>query len=282
MADVMSSWQKIQSGMKETERLISQKKYNLSMIKARQTLEFMVKILGEKACVVDGDLSDVIDQLYEGQWINKATKDRYHRIRIIGNKAVHEGNDRSSDALQAYQLLAQEVSAFADELGPARRRPASGQAARKRPVPKSAPDRNRKYRKKKKSPAEDILRILVPLICVVLLIFIIRALLPDKEDSAPTQPPTTAETTPEPTVTPTESEPPQETETVPDPQPATITYKTTSTLNVRAEPSTSARILVQLGPSTEVTATGTYDSQWTIINYDGQDAYVATAYLTTP
>ena len=49
------------------------------------------------------------DQLYEGQWINKATKDNYHTIRILGNKAVHEGDDTAYDANQAFQLLTQEV-----------------------------------------------------------------------------------------------------------------------------------------------------------------------------
>lgn len=64
------------------------------------------------------------------------------------------------------------------------------------------------------------------------------------------------------------------------PETSAAVYRTTTTLNVRTEPSTDASILVQLAPDTEVNVTGTYDSQWTIINYDGQDAYVATAYLT--
>ena len=38
-----SSWDKIQQGVKDTERLIVQREYNASMVKARQTLEFMVK-----------------------------------------------------------------------------------------------------------------------------------------------------------------------------------------------------------------------------------------------
>ena len=44
-----NSWEKIQSGVRDTERLIGQKKYNMAMIKARQTLEFMVKCLCEKS-----------------------------------------------------------------------------------------------------------------------------------------------------------------------------------------------------------------------------------------
>lgn len=85
-----TSWQQIQQGVKEAERLIVNKNYNLVMVKARQTLECMVRCMAEKACLVEGDLSDTIDQLYEGGWINKTTKDNYHTIRILGNKAVHE------------------------------------------------------------------------------------------------------------------------------------------------------------------------------------------------
>ena len=33
-------WEKIQKNVQETERLMGQKKYNQSMIKARQTLEY--------------------------------------------------------------------------------------------------------------------------------------------------------------------------------------------------------------------------------------------------
>ncbi|MDO5416848.1 MAG: DUF4145 domain-containing protein [Lachnospiraceae bacterium] len=287
MADVTSTWEKIQQGVKETERLIGQKEYNLAMVKSRQTLEYMVKSLGERACIVDGDMSEIIDQLYEGQWITKSTKEHYHKLRMIGNKAVHEGNSSASDASQAYHILSQEVYAFANEYSPRRRRssgsakPASGSRASGGSGASSArrtgaaPSRRRS--KKKQSPLEDILRILIPIVCVILLIFIIRALLPDKEkkDNKETSAPTEA-------VTMAPSQPEEETQggdIMPTDAPATV-YRTTSTLNVRMEPSTEARILVQLAPDTEVNVVGTYDDKWTIINYDGQDAYVATAYLT--
>ena len=107
-----TSWQQIQQGVKEAERLIVNKNYNLVMVKARQTLECMVRCMAEKACLVEGDLSDTIDQLYEGGWINKTTKDNYHTIRILGNKAVHENDNTAYNANQAYQLLTQEVHAF--------------------------------------------------------------------------------------------------------------------------------------------------------------------------
>lgn len=282
MADVMNTWEKIQQGVKDTERLIGQKQYNLAMVKSRQTLEYMVKSLGERACIVDGDMSDIIDQLYEGQWITKATKEHYHKLRMIGNKAVHEGNDSASEASQAYHILSQEVYAFANEYSPRRRKPASSGSSSSRPKSSSrsssGASASRRRTKKKKSPVEDILRILIPIVCVILLIFIIRALLPDKEsnDAKETSSPTETvnlEPTDSPDQVPEESDPlPAET--------PTAVYRTTSTLNVRMEPSTSARILVQLAPGTEVNVIGTYDEQWTIINYDGQDVYVATAYLT--
>ena len=93
-----SSWERIQRYVKETERLIGQKQYNLAMVKARQTLEYMVKCLGERACIVDGDLMETIDELYQGRWISKSTCEHFHKIRIIGNKAVHENSDNAYDA----------------------------------------------------------------------------------------------------------------------------------------------------------------------------------------
>ena len=39
-----STWEQIHGGVRETERLIGQKNYNLAMVKARQTLEY-TKIL---------------------------------------------------------------------------------------------------------------------------------------------------------------------------------------------------------------------------------------------
>ncbi len=109
-----STWTRIQQGVRDAERLIGQKQYNMSMIRARQTLEYMVNCLGEKALIVDGDLADSIDQLFEGRWISQTTKDHYHRIRVLGNKAVHDGNDSPYDANEAYQLLAEEAHAFAN------------------------------------------------------------------------------------------------------------------------------------------------------------------------
>lgn len=135
-----NSWSRIQQGFKDTERLLGQQQFNMAMVKARQTLETMVKSLGDKALIVEGDLADNIDQLYEGRWISQATKDNYHRIRVIGNKAVHDGDESSYDANEAYQLLSQEVQAFANSYSGGRRTANVGQAAARPTDMETAPE----------------------------------------------------------------------------------------------------------------------------------------------
>lgn len=111
-----TSWQQIQQGVKEIEGLLERNEYNLVMVKARQVLECMVRCMAERACLVEGDLAETIDQLFESRLISRTTKDNYHTIRILGNKAVHEGDNTPYDADKAYKLLTQEVYGFANEL----------------------------------------------------------------------------------------------------------------------------------------------------------------------
>lgn len=88
-----NNWERIQMGLKGTERLIGQGDYNSAMIKARQTVEFMVKTLAERSgSMNDGDLMEMIDLLYQNRRITKTTCDRYHKIRMMGNKAAHEAS----------------------------------------------------------------------------------------------------------------------------------------------------------------------------------------------
>ena len=77
-------WEKIQKNVQETERLMGQKKYNQSMIKARQTLEYMVKLKCDKAGIVESSLDHMIHELYDGQWISKSTAEHYLQILSIG------------------------------------------------------------------------------------------------------------------------------------------------------------------------------------------------------
>lgn len=216
-----TGWQQIQLGVKEAERLITRKEYNLVMVKSRQVLEYMVRCMAEKACLVEGDLSDTIDELYDGCWISRESKDNYHTIRIIGNKAVHEGSNAAQDASQAYKLLTQEVYVFAEEFsggqaargqhrtarsassghpagrqgasrppvrqsghpGSSAARSGSGAGARRRPAYSGNQRQGGPRRKKRRQamPAFYMWRLLIPLLVIVLLIVVIRTLAPSGE-----------------------------------------------------------------------------------------------------
>ena len=110
-----STWEQIHGGVRETERLIGQKNYNLAMVKARQTLEYMVKCLCERYDILETSLLEMIDALYSAGKISKTTCEHYHKIRTIGNKAIHEGDNSAYNANQAHHLLSQEVYTFAND-----------------------------------------------------------------------------------------------------------------------------------------------------------------------
>lgn len=110
-----STWEQIHGGVRETERLIGQKNYNLAMVKARQTLEYMVKCLCERYGILETGLLEMIDALYSAGKISKTTCEHYHKIRTIGNKAIHEGDNSAYNANQAHHLLSQEVYTFAND-----------------------------------------------------------------------------------------------------------------------------------------------------------------------
>lgn len=307
--DIPNNWDKIQEGVKETERLIGQKQYNMAMVKARQTLEFMVKLLGEKACLIDGDLIDNIDELYQGRWITKTTCEHYHKIRMIGNKAIHEGNDNAYDANQAYHLLSQEVYTFANEYGGRRRKASSGSAAAStdrrsasgnrsgsrqttasrsssgnrpaqrsastgRQTARSASNRSRRQSQRGGFDSYSLMKIGIGILAVIFLIVLIRFISKPKETVPETTPvPTTTEATLPPETT---AAPPETTEAV-----VTTTYKTTSRLNVRSGPSTDSDKLGMLELGVTVDYIQAYDDDWALIQYNGTEAYVSSQYLTT-
>lgn len=322
-----SFWARIQQGLSETGNLMTQKQYNIAMIKARQTLEYMVNYLGEKALIVEGDLADSIDQLYEGQFISQTAKDHYHRIRMLGNKAVHEGNDSPYDANEIFQLLTKEVNDLSSSMNGRKRsavttaqRPSAVKTAsttQKNPVQgsgrsRSQASRNGKpqagssrtstsrnshrtshrtaskhstgssthKRSRRRSPNRefDAFGLLKPaLIFLVLLVLalICVKLIPGKDNTKETTAPelsTEATTEAMPTQTSTE-------ETEPETDPPKI-YTTKSKLNVRSQPSTDGPLLGSLAPGTVVDHVETYDDKWSIITFEGKQAYIATEFLT--
>lgn len=330
---------RIQQGLKETEKLMVQKQYNMAMIKARQTLEYMVNYLGEKALIVEGDLADSIDQLFEGRFITQAAKDRYHRIRMLGNKAVHEGDDSPYDANEAFQLLSEEVNAFENSFNrgsqgvtPGNRHPSNirtmpapprdnpprsiasrneAHGARTAPLrttehpggtrshgtrPDGArpgqrpyqgnvsrngqnPSSHRRSRRRPKTNGFDTQGLLKPaliFLALLVLVLIIVKLIPgksaDKETTAvetTTQVTTKAETSTEAPTKPAEPE-----------TKAPKVYTTKSKVNVRSEPSTTGAKLGSLASGTVVEYVKTHDDKWTVVLFEGKQAYVATEFLT--
>lgn len=124
-----SIWEKIQRNVQETERLIGQKKYNLAMIKARQTMEYMVKLHCDKAGIVESTPDTMIRELYGGKWISKSTAEHYLQILSIGEQAAKDGDNGAFNANQAYHLLSQEVYAFSNSDKPERTRRSAREAS---------------------------------------------------------------------------------------------------------------------------------------------------------
>jgi uncharacterized protein YgiM (DUF1202 family) len=350
-------WIKIQQGLRETEILMNQQQYNLSMIKARQTVEYMVNYLGEKALIVEGDLADSIDQLFEGRLISQTSKDHYHRIRMIGNKAVHEGSDSPYDAGEALKLLAGEVNAFANTFhressedstykqrqaplrpvsiasndhaqrsgtqrdssqrdtsqrdsaqrnstqrgntqrdnaqrsntqrsashrgnapqGQAHRPQSGNRAASSGQAPRTASKGRSRRRSRQSAPETNgLLKPALIFLGILVLVLIFVKLVPGKggkQNPAPTE--TSSQIS---TEVPTTSETPEETTEAETEAP--ITYTTKSKLNVRSKPSTDGTRLGSLAADTKVEFVKSYDDKWSVIMFEGKEAYIATEFLT--
>ena len=261
--DNPSAWEKIQKNVQETERLMGQKKYNLSMIKARQTLEYMVKLQCDKAGIVESTPETMIRELYNSKCISKSTAEHYMQIYTIGVKAAKEGDNSAYNANQAYHVLSQEIYSFTGNAKP--------QRARRSPAQGSSPSRSRKRQEKSGLGRADLLKLLIPVVLILVLILLIRVLTPKKTPTTETTPAATvAQQT---TAAPTEA-PSTEAET------AAVSYKTTTTLNVRKGPSTDDDRIGKLDPGAPVEYVRDHDATWAVILYNGQEAYVSKEYLT--
>ncbi len=280
-------WDKIRLGVQEAESLINQKKYNLAMVRCRQTLEYMIRDLCDKAMITtqntNQDMSSLIDELYTNRWISKTTCEHYHKIRMLGNKAVHDGSDNAYDANQAYHLLTQEVYTFSKDFN----RRGQGQQQKSQQRPQKSQQRPEQTRSRassgqarsRKRPNQgfpftstDLMRLLLIVIVVILIFAVVRFFRGGKtEDEETSAAPETTFEEPLPETTPA-------LETMAETTPPAV-FKTNDYLNVRAEPSTSGRRLGVLDPDTIVDYVDAYDDEWAIINYDGTEAYVSSQYL---
>ena len=306
-----SSWDKIQQGVKDTERLIVQREYNASMIKARQTLEFMVKNLADQAGIMDeSDLKGMIDVLYENRWISKATCEHYHKIRMIGNKAAHEGDANAYSANQAYHMLSQEVYTFADDYrnvkkgrkpltrpavqGSSQNRAGGKPGEWRRSIPAESHGQQLQWKPRGRQlrwkPWQQLCGGQEPETrrqpeFLLFVIYSVKASGPGALYCAA-----------DPGGEACESRkagqkrlkvrlrwrPWKSTEAAQEETESSgPVYRTTDVLNVRPEPSTSSERIGQLNAGVTVEYVRAHDDDWAVILYNGREAYVASQYLTT-
>ena len=119
-----------------------------------------------------------------------------------------------------------------------------------------------------------ILKYVIPILCLILAVILIRVLMGGSGSS-------TIETTPAATVAVTESvmeTEPIVPETTAAPEPTTAIYMTTTGVKVRTEPNTDCRVLAVLDAGTQVTYKGEADG-WVNIDYNGEDAYIKSDFV---
>ena len=283
MAEKKTARELIEQGLRDTERLISRKEYNHAMIKARQTLEYIVRSLARRSGIAEGDLMNMIDDLYRKGVISRDSCAHYHKIRMLGSNALRENDNNAYNANNAYQLLSQEVYAYQGRSAKKDRQAAAAQSQRRAASQQSSARRQayeEPYEERRSSghgfEPFDLLKILIPILAVILIVFIVRLFRSDSKPQPTKAPETTTEAVIETTV-PEETEAPAETEPA---GPRTI-YKTTSKVNVRTQPNTNGDIIVTLEEGAEIEYAGAYNNSWAVVTYEGQQAYIASQYIAS-
>jgi uncharacterized protein YgiM (DUF1202 family) len=261
------------------------------MVKARQTLEYMVKCLCERYGILETGLLEMIDALYSAGKISKTTCEHYHKIRTIGNKAIHEGDNSAYNANQAHHLLSQEVYTFANDYNDTKkstrasrsaaptsassrlrgnsRHPSAGSGNGKPAGTRSGNSGGRRPRAYAGGPSFEFRSIIKPvllIIIIILLLLIIKMIRPATD----AKPDSTAAVSTESLAPETEAETVAAESTV---------YRTTDTVNVRPEPSTDTDRIGVLAPDTDVEYLRDYDEKWAVISYNGQEAYVSRDFI---
>ena len=200
-----TAWQQIQNGVYDTQKLLAAQEYNLSMIKAKQTLEIIIKQLSGRDDDDEQSLTDIIDSLYTSNVISYDSFEHYHKIRSIGNKAILENNNEEFNATFACQLLSEEVQTFINEYAPRKTRvspvvtPIRNDNSQKRTSGTSTEGTQRKRvvkksSKNKKKPTvntADLTKVIIGFVILIVLILLFRSLVPSKKKTNATNTTTT-------------------------------------------------------------------------------------------
>ena len=267
MADRRTVRELIEEGLSTTESLISQKDYTQAMICSRQTLEFLVRSLCRRNNISDSDPEQMVESLYLGGIISKEVCGEFFKIYKFGELAAVQGYNDTFSANESYRLLSQAVYAYQQML--------QSQTMHRN----SSPARRSARRKVSGGTLNQLppyVKFGLPLVILLFLIFLVRSFAGHRKASEPVT--TTEAVSSESSAA---AELTTEAETTSAVAPSAITvYTTSSSLNVRETPSTSGKLLTTLPAGTVLDFVEKYNDQWTVINYNGTHAYVASQYVT--
>ena len=235
------------------------------MIKAKQTVEYMVKLQCEQAGIMEGSMDSMIHELYNNGWISKSTAEHYLQIYDIGTKAA-------KTAITVPTMQTRPTTCCPRRSTPLQ---TTGKPPTEDARPVAVPSSPETAAPVPGSPEAAcsrliFLKFVVPIVLVIILIVLIRVLTPKK--------PATEETSR--TSDHNGNSRDHSPETEPESTASGSSYKTTTTLNVRKEPSTDADRIGKLDPGASVEYLRDHDDTWAVIKYNGQEAYVAKEFLT--
>ena len=257
----------IEEGLSTTESLISHADYMQAMICSRQTLEFLVRSLCRRNGIPDGDLRDMNDNLYREGVISKEVCGEFLKITLLGEQASLQGLNDSANASESFRLLSRAVYAYRQMLE-------SQSSARRRVATRRSPRRNTSGGFSLDS-LPPYVKFGLPLVAILLLIFLVRSFASHRRAAEPV-----ASSSVESSESSAEAVLTTEAETSAVVPSAIKIYTTSTSLNVRETPSTSGKLLTTLAAGTVLDYVEAYNDQWTVINYNGTHAYVATQYVT--
>ena len=267
MADRRTVRELIEEGLSTTESLISQKDYTQAMICSRQTLEFLVRSLCRRNNISDSDPEQMVESLYLGGIISKEVCGEFFKIYKFGELAAVQGYNDTFSANESYRLLSQAVYAYQQMLQ-SQTMHRNGSPARR--------SARRKVSGGTLNQLPPYVKFGLPLVILLFLIFLVRSFAGHRKASEPVT--TTEAVSSESSAA---AELTTEAETTSAVAPSAITvYTTSSSLNVRETPSTSGKLLTTLPAGTVLDFVEKYNDQWTVINYNGTHAYVASQYVT--
>lgn len=185
----------------------------------------------------------------------------------VHHRSNRNANQRPTRPLRDSERVSRNGNRRPAAASTAKRAAASGRRNANRP-------RGGQKGRKQELDLYGILKYVIPILCLILAVILIRVLMGNSGSS-------TIETTPAATVTATE--PVMETEpivpeTTAAPEPTTAIYMTTTGVKVRTEPNTDCRVLAVLDAGTQVTYKGEADG-WVNIDYNGEDAYIKSDFV---